>query len=325
MTEKRNLNIVLNISAPCFGANWGWDVGEGMIYDEDNDSFVFSPTTDEYKELLCYFARLVKEGLLDPESITQSDEIAHQKFINGESFIMCGNSQDLTINLKNSMDSILGENNYKIIIMPLPQGTKGSLIKASRLENGIMFSSKIKDDPNFEKLLKFVDWLWYSDEGKIFTKWGVEGVTYTYENGKFQLMPGVSFMSLNPRGTKDLRKDFGFGNGVFCYGGRKELVQSMLSDEDLDFLAATAKKTKRLPPDPPVLMTHNEREQATLISKPLMEYVEQMTYKFTSGNSNLDTHWDEYVANCKVKGCTKLQNMINNIYFNTKDSLTINN
>ena len=70
-----------------------------------------------------YFRRLVDKGLLDPESVTQDDDQAIQKFVNGKSFVINANSQ--TINLyRDDMDQILGEDNYEIRKITVPGGPK---------------------------------------------------------------------------------------------------------------------------------------------------------------------------------------------------------
>lgn len=100
------------------------------------------------------------------------------------------------------------------------------MIGGSKLENGI---AKAKDDPNFVTMLQFIDWLWYSDEGQEFAKWGVEGATYTEESdGTRVLMDDIDFNGLNPSGSKDLRIDYGFSDDVFAYGGTTELLHPMM-------------------------------------------------------------------------------------------------
>ena len=38
-----------------------------------------------------------------------------------------------------------------------------------------MISKKARDSKNFVAMMQFIDWLWYSDAGQEFAKWGVEG------------------------------------------------------------------------------------------------------------------------------------------------------
>ncbi len=315
-------NALLNVAAPTFGVAGGWGAGNGMYYYKDKDQFGFYPITDDYKNMLTYFNKLVKEGLLDPASFTQTDDQAVQKFVTGKSFVIMTNTQEIE-RMKTQMDQTLGKGNYKVTrILPLA-GPKGAVMPDSRLENGIMISAKAKDDPNFPQLLKFVDWLWYSEEGQTLTKWGVEGVTYQKVNGKFQLMPDVNYMNLNPSGTKNLQKDYGFSGGVFCllYGGPKDLAESMMTEEVKNYTNEVNNTFKYLPPAPPVLFNESQREQANMLSQPLMDYVSQMTLKFITGVASIDKDWDSYVQQCKSKGSDQLTKLTNDVYKSTKDKI----
>lgn len=324
LSDRYQGKCLLNIAAPTFGkAAAGWGAGDGLYYDRDNDKFIFYPTTDDYKSFLAYFNKLIKEGLLDPESFTQNDDQAIQKFVTNKSFAMCANSQHV-IGLRKTMDDTVGEGTYEIKKVIPPAGPAGPVVTGGRLENGIMISSKAKEDPHFEEMLKFIDWLWYSDEGQILCKWGVEGTTYKRTaDGKFELMPDITFQWMNPNGTKDLRKDFGFGNGVFIlmYGGPKYLAESYMSPEDLEFVTEVNSKRELLPAAPPLLYDETEREQANMMSTPLMDYVESMTLKFILGDASLDTDWDKFVQDCKQKGSDRFVELANEVYQNTKDVL----
>lgn len=319
-SDRFEFKSTLNVAAPAFGVQAGWGAGNGMYYYRNKDEFGFYPITDDYKEFLAYFNKLVTEGLLDPESFTQEDEMAIKKFTTEKSFVINANSQNV-VSYRESMDKTLGEGKYEVAKILPPAGPKGSVIYGNKLENGIMITSKAKEDPNFDKMLKFVDWLWYSEEGKTLTKWGVEGVTYKEVDGNKELMPDVKFQTLNPSGTKDLRKDFGFSGGVFVYGGSKEMVYSMLDEEEVAFRTEVAENKEALPPAPPVLFDEDQREQANLISQPLMDYVEQMTLKFILGDASLDSDWDAFVKACKDKGCDDLTTLTNDVYNATKDAL----
>jgi putative aldouronate transport system substrate-binding protein len=186
-----------------------------------------------------------------------------------------------------------------------------------------MISAKAKDDPNFPQLLKFVDWLWYSEAGLTLTKWGVEGVTYQKVNGKFQLMPDVNYMNLNPSGTKNLQKDYGFSGGVFCllYGGPKDLAESMMTPEVANFENQVNTQRKLLPIAPPVPFTESQREQANMLSQPIGDYVEQMMLKFITGVASIDKDWNSYVQQVNSKGVDQLVKLTNDVYKSTKDKM----
>lgn len=83
-----------------------------------------------------------------------------------------------------------------------------------------MISSEGRESENFVALMRFIGWLWYSDEGQMFAKWGVEGVTYNLDaSGNPVLAEDVDVVGLHPDAPPHLQEDFGFHNGVFAYGG----------------------------------------------------------------------------------------------------------
>jgi putative aldouronate transport system substrate-binding protein len=317
-SDRWKVDGVLNFVAPTFGVSAGWGAGGGINYDDKTDKFFFGPTTDDYKAMVTYYNKLIKEGLMDPESFVQSDDQALQKFVTGKSFVIGTNTQE-TVKYNTNLETNLGKGNFEVAQIATPAGPKGDVVYSSRLENGVMLSSKVKDNPNSKDIIKFVDWLWYSDEGQELSKWGVEGTTYTKTNGVRQFATDVTYNGINPTGTKALNKDFGFSSGVFAYGGSQDLKTSMMSKAESDFQKLMSSK-KLLPIAPPILYTTDEREQGNMITTPLMDYVKSMTLKFMLGSEPL-TNWDKYVADCKAKGSDKVVDLANSVYTKTKDKL----
>ncbi len=330
-SDRWQLGALLQIAGPGFcktntglkTAGADWNSGSTFYYDKDQDQFVFYPTMEEYKTELSYFSKLVKEGLLDKESATQSDDQAKSKFENGKSFMITTNSQEMN-DLRTKMDAILGEGKYEVAKTNIPAGPAGANLVGTRLENGIMLTKKAQEDPNFETLLKFVDWLWYSKEGETLAKWGIEGETYTVKDGKYTLNEGYTCPAygLNPdaKDAKDLRKDLGFGCGVFILtaGGPNELAYSMMNDEEKAFIENVNKTRTLLPSAPTILYDEDQREAQNLLVQPVMDYVNQMSYKFILGQTDIDTGWDAYVQQCKTKGSEKYTETANSVYQESK-------
>ncbi|KAF9115691.1 hypothetical protein BGX30_006193, partial [Mortierella sp. GBA39] len=304
-SDRFQFNSTLNIAATGFGTKAGWGFGNGLTYKADKDEFVYTSTTPEYKNMLTYFNKLVSEGLLDKESFTQTDDQATQKFVSGKSFVINGNSQTVVLH-RTDMNKSLGEGKFSIAKITVPGGPAGQLMSGSRLENGVMILAKAKENPNFKAILQFIDWLYYSDEGEEFAKWGVEGVTYTKENGVRKLVDDINYNGLNPKGTKDLRIDYGFSGGVFAYGGTTELLQSMFSDEEKKFQEDMKKTKTVVPAEPPIPYSVEDREQATLLSTPLKDYSDQNTLKFILGERPL-SQFDAFVNELKGQGVNGLR------------------
>ncbi|ETT47634.1 ABC transporter substrate-binding protein [Paenibacillus sp. FSL H7-689] len=311
-SDRFKFNSTLGIAATGFGTKAGWGFGNGLTYKEDQDEFVYTATTPEYKEMLTYFNKLVSEGLLDKESFTQDDDQAVQKFVSGKSFMINGNSQTVVLH-RNDMNKTLGEGKYSVAKITVPGGPKGQLMSGSRLENGVMISGKIQKSENFKAIIQFVDWLYYSDEGQEFAKWGVEGETFTKEGGKRELVEDVNYNGLNPKGTKDLRIDFGFSGGVFAYGGTTDLLQSMFSEEELKF-QQDMKDTKEVTPaEPPIPYSSEDRERVTLLSTPLKDYSDQNTLKFILGERDL-SEFDTFAKELDSQGLSNYLKLANDTY-----------
>src|SRR5690606_4050838 len=172
LSDRFTGESLLNVAAPSFGTAAGWGYG-GATWNPEEKKFEYTGAMDEYRQLVEYFHKLVDEGLMDPESFTQDDDTAIKKFVTGKSFAISTNAQNIPNDYLPALKNIPGATVAKIRV---PAGPKGDVIAGSRLENGLMISSKALDSENFVAMMQFIDWLWYSDEGQEFAKWGVEGV-----------------------------------------------------------------------------------------------------------------------------------------------------
>ena len=180
----------------------------------------------------------------------------------------------------------------------VPAGPAGDNFQSGqRLVSGFMLSSEVAESENFLALLQFLDWLYYSDEGLEFAKWGVEGVTYEKEgDDTWVLNENITAMGLNPGAPENLQADYGFSNGVFTlvHGSTLALDRSMLRPEALEFVESMSSKTVlELPPPAP--LDEIEREQVSLYQSALKDHVWQNTASFILGQRSMD-EWDDYVS-----------------------------
>lgn len=299
---------LLNILGASYGAPGGWGY-QHATWDPNAQKFFYTGASEPYKQMLQYLNKLVAEGLLDPESFTQADDLARQKLANGRSFVISSNAQTLVNDYRPDLAKTIP--NAKLAKIPLPVGPQGEINPSSRLENGIMITKKARESKNFVAMMQFIDWLWYSDAGQEFSKWGVEGVTFKRDaSGKATLADDVNVVGLNPNGTKHLQKDFGFYNGVFAYGGKPELVQGFFSTEEQEIQKVmNARKQAPFVVPPPYPFTDEEREQATLWETPLKDYVFQQTLRFILGQRPF-TEWDAYVNELRSKNMDQYMQLV---------------
>lgn len=285
---------MLNTVAPNFGTLAGNGFGQGAWWDENAGEYVFAGATEGYRQLVEFYAGLVSDGLMDPETITQDDDQAVQKFSSGESIVIGANDQEI-LRYRAAFDELGSDAEVRLI--RLPGGPAGDNLAANgRTESGFMISAAAAESDHFLALLQFVDWLYYSDEGLEFAKWGVEGQTFEREGDVRVLEDDIDVNGLNPGAPQQLSVDYGFHNGVWMlsHGSTSDLDQSMLRPEVIDFVDAMSTKTE-LSAGPPWPLTELEREQVSLWQSALRDHVDQNTALFILGQRPLE-EWDAYVA-----------------------------
>ncbi|MFI1922340.1 extracellular solute-binding protein [Streptomyces sp. NPDC020377] len=298
---------LLSYLGQAYGVRAGWTY-DNISFDAKAGEFVFTGATDGYRQMIEYLRKLVAEKLMDPESFTQTDDDAVQKLLGEKSFAISANPQELVQNYRYNLEKQVS--GAKIEMVPVPLGPAGPVvIGGARLENGVMVSSKALKSDTFVAMMQFVDWLWYSDEGQRFAKWGVQDVTYTRAGDQYELEPGITLMGSDPDAPKDLQKDYGFFNGVFTYGGNWALVSSSFSPDEKKFQDAMAQR-EELPIGPAHPLQSVEQEQASLWDTPLRDHVTQNTLKFVMGKRPL-SEWDDYVTELKAKNMDQLVGLHN--------------
>src|SRR5690606_10573498 len=233
-------------------------------------------------------------------------DLAVEKFASGQSFVISVNAQTLT----EHRDDLAAIDGATIAKLPRPVGPAGMVTFTGRRENGIMINSDARDSEHFVAMMQFIDWLWYSPEGKMFAKWGVEGVTYTgsVDDGTFQLNENIRWAGINPEAEELLNADYGFFQGSFVYGGSTNLLNSQFPDEEKEFQQKIAGRESIVAP--PMPRAPEERERAALWEIGLRDHVDQETLKFALGQRPL-SGWDAFVSELQGLNMNEYIDLIN--------------
>jgi len=311
---------LLNVIGNTYDVNAGWGLANGVRYDQEKKEFVFSPTTENYKEMLKVVNRFIKEGILDPETFTQDDSTATDKFFNGQTAIISVNQSQYGTYIT-KMNEVLGEGKYDTYLVTPPKGsTNLSSAGATRLENGVMLSQKALDElgeDGFIELVRFVDWLFYSPEAYTLTKWGVEGETYKVNaDGKKELLPGFKCGGLGLVGSDedtDIRLKWGYAGGNFFYAHSTAESTDHFTDVMTSFVNRNLEYREQPKLGPAVITSPDENEEMNLIATPLTDNVNTWTLKFVTGKEDIDKKWDEYVKSCEDYKCADLVAKTNEI------------
>jgi len=314
---------LLGVMAATYDVNAGWNMGNGMRFNQDADKFIFSPTTDNYKQFLITANSFIEAGILDPETFTQDDATATSQYYNGKTAIMSIN-QGQYANYEENMTSQLGAGNYENYVITMPIGsTRNSTVSPERLENGVMISQKALDDlgeDGFIQMIRFVDWLFYSHEAYDLTKWGVEGVQYTVDaDGNKKLADGfccggLGYGNDEEGSMTDIRLQWGYAGGNFWYGGTVAEMTDNLIPPVADYVERDTEYRDTPPLAPGIAPTEDQNEQINLIATPLISSVNAWTLKFVTGQADVNTQWDEYVKSCEDLNCQGLVDIYAELY-----------
>lgn len=293
---------ILNMFAPAFDTTAGWGAGPGGFqYDKASDKWVHAPTSDNYKQMLMYFNKLYKEGLLDKEFATLNSNVFGQKKQTGKTFFFVdwigteagANTEGKKTDPKFDIEPVMA---YK--------GSSGkSLLPATKMySQGMVLPASVKDSPNFNEILKFVDWL-YSDEAANLFTWGVKGVTYNEVNGEKKYKDNVTNID-------EAAKKFGVNNNNLTVVRPYDWVIKNMSAEDAKLVDQINKENGIAESLPSLKLTSDDKEEEKLIRQTLTDYTDQMTLKFIYGKESFD-NWDNYIKEADTKGRNKLGDLYN--------------
>ena len=305
------IQATLQAASGNFGTEAGWGYGDGVTW--NGSEFEYTGASQGYHDLLAYFADLIERGLMDPESLTQDDDAAQAKLVNGDSAAIGSNSQEI-LNYRSAFaDAGSSEAELRQIVVPAgPAGNRMDAGTGGRFESGIAFSASAAEEDNFVAMLQFVDWLYYSDEGLEFAKWGLEEETFTTDaDGSRTLVDSIDINGLNPGAPEALNTDYGYHNGVWmlAHGSNQDLLDSMLRPEVVEFRAAMNEK-EVADPGPAIQFDELQQEQAALLQSALEDMVMQNTAQFLLGQRPL-SEWDAYVSELEGAGMSDYVDLVN--------------
>ena len=308
---------LINYGGYAFNTRAGWGFGDGMIGGHDGEPLRYAATTDEYRAMLEYYRTLVAEGLLDPETLTASNDGSGaggvaEKFAAETCFAASGSS-GTAIEFAQALDETVGRGNYSLQLIPPPAGPGGNIMGPRNFWHGFMLSSKVAESENFLAILQFLDWLYFNPEAREMLRWGIEGETYTKaEDGTIELTEGHSLdaFDLNTDAETDILKDLGFSTFLAEATESRALKESYNSEEFTAYIDGVVENLESMPPWAPAPLEEAELEQASLMATPLKDMVDTATLQFILGERDL-SEWEHFHAELEANGLENYVSLIN--------------
>ncbi len=267
-----------------------WNTNQYLYYDFDKDEWRYGPIEDSYKEMVIYFNKLFKEGLMPPDFMSIAAKEWQDLMTTDTSFV----TLDYVGRIDFFTPTMREENpDFKLSYLPPPAGKNGKQLFAYShiADGGVEVASTSKKVDTVVKLYDFL----YSDEGKELTSWGKEGETYTVVNGQRKFID-VTEMA-------DIRIKYGIttgGAGVFFdYGGH----MSTFSDE-LN-VAITESREYDGKRQPTVVFKQEETDERSVVDTALKKHRDENIAKFVIGTRDI-SEWDDYVAEAMKLGVERM-------------------
>jgi len=317
-TNRFGENLLLGPLSRAYGTNAGWSLPNGYTYDRDRDEWVFAPTTDGYRQMTAYLRKLMADGLLDKTVFIQDGNAFNQKLTTGVSFVGYGwLGEEVYFNELGKQ--YVGPDYELKWLDPLagPSG-KPATKSEKRGGGGIAINAKARNSPDFDRMLRFIDWLWYSEEGQTLANWGVEGVTYTVEEGRKRFADSVKSWS-NPGAPRDLRGDFGFGISQFAFAVPADYAENAVNPAYREYWDRVERMRATPLDDPGLLLNDAELERTKLLVTKLNDYTSEQLYNFVLGASDPERDWDRYVKECEMRGSKELLAIVNQAWLRMKN------
>lgn len=169
-----------------FGAAFG--VTTTLVKAEDG-TWQYKYVTDAMKNLLGFYNELYAAGMIDPEYLTNTWDVAEEKFYSGKAAMLIGKTGATIDVYDTSMQAANGEAAALTVLPPAKSelGQFCAAVDVSKEERGRVISA---DSEAKEAAAAIFDFM-ASPEGRILDLYGVEGFHYNVVDGKIVPIEGA--------------------------------------------------------------------------------------------------------------------------------------
>lgn len=294
-----NTGFMSNYTTPSFTISSAFDSGtvdtpwiviEGQV--------IYSPITDGYKEYLTLMNDWYEKGLV------YQDFASYQQTF-GQASMMSTGEVTLADGFYNSIDDTESDATVaglQVKAVPYPVQNEGDTIHLRnytyqvRPEYAMVISTACE---YVEEVCKYFDYMW-TEEGVRLVNYGPEGVTWNWgEDGEIEF---TDVITNDPDGNTVKSMFTYYGTFNFCTYNDWTRETITLSDDCmscLDLWASCGDKDYVLPN---VTLSTDEAEIYGAKFSDVDTHVQEMTLKFINGTADIDTGWDEYVAQVESMG-----------------------
>ncbi|MDU0203927.1 extracellular solute-binding protein [Paenibacillus sp. MAH-36] len=150
----------------------------------DDGKYTYGKTTQFEKDKLLFYAKLYKDGLLDPEFLTKKWDTKEKAFYDGQAAIMAG-TQGKVIDIYNNKSTSQNGAAAKVMTLPPAKGKAQGYtpVDISKESRGFAIAKTSKNKEMAFAVLEYMA----GQKGQMLDKLGVEGDEYQIVNNKIKL------------------------------------------------------------------------------------------------------------------------------------------
>lgn len=302
--------VLFRMTMPSFGISLGKNGAGGsntLSWNYEKEQYFPGAISDEYKQYVSYLAELYEEGLLDPEMADPIDgDRWAQKMATGKA--MATYAYYDQIGGVEASSTIEG---FDLQMYPALKGPAGAHHQQkNRTGSGIMFPIGTAKRDDFDRLVKTIDEMFYSEESAKLWCLGVENTTYTMNGDKINYADDIKN---SPDGIyKTMQVKYGCGSDVtqMIWINKREMTKY---DENYSRINAEVEAMgdviQSIPPMP--LFDDMTAEEASILQTPLADKFAVWVDAFITGKKSVEKDWDAYVDEMKALNIEKFCQLYN--------------
>lgn len=269
-------------------------------FDEEAGVWKQSLTDPKMKEIADFLKKLYKEGLMDPEFLTNTEAAWTAKMTNkGSSFVTfdwIGRLEQFTTN---SQEAVPGYD----LRFGNPIGT-GKVRTLDKVWGGVSVAEK----ENKEYAMKLLDYF-LTESGAMLATMGVEGVTYEMgEDGKAKYL---GFSEGENITTSTLGEKYGLFSFYQVRYDKRSLYYSYTErEQEAQDIINNKENGGYNPFDPVLVFTNEELEYIDEVQPEIKKAAEEFLTRYVLGNES----WEDWVKKASALGSDKLVDIYNQAY-----------
>lgn len=284
-----------------------WNIGS--TYYMDDGVVKYGPTQEAYLDFLTTMKRWYDNGILDADVAAMDSKTMESYMINGEAAACFGFAGGNMGNIYTAVEA-KGDESFRLVGLQYPvveEDAESSFINMSWQYRGAGSGAITTRCKNPELACRVLDYI-YSDEGRLLKSFGVEGVSFNYNEAGEPIYADV--ITKNPDGlsmaqalSKYVRAnspyigfiETGYHEQYFARPVQKEAAK--LWNTYLD----NTSKTKL----PMISLTTEESQELATMLTLINDYREEMLVKFIMGQEPLESY-PEFVERLEELGVNRV-------------------